>query len=383
VNKLKHKNTLLNLFLFFVLAGSFLIGKFRPDVDINPYLKELFPNAVDFEYDGEIYSVYSGEKILLGWIGTGSSSGYGGPLRVITGIDTSGTVVGSIVVNHKETSIFFKMAKPNEFLKSVTGEQFGDINYDYESIVGVTGATRSSEAIVNSVRIAVSELAEEKFDTSLPVQHALFEFGFREIAIISLFLFGFFARRAGKSLQEWLRWIAQIAGLLIIGFWEDSPITLTKITVFLSGYFPDIHTGLYWYLILFGFVLTIIITGKSVYCTHICPFGALQRCIGVIGGAKLRLPLWSVRMMVIIRNTIVVGAVSAALITVQPGSISYEPFATAFALKGTLLQWFLLMVVLVASLAVKNPWCHFLCPMRPCEKILQNVRQKTIQMLNR
>ena len=69
-------------------------------------------------------------------------------------------------------------------------------------------------------------------------------------------------------------------------------------------------------------------------------------------------------------------AVAAALASAQPARASYEPFAALFALKGTTLQWFLLFIILIVSLVVRRPWCHFFCPMRTCERVLLDIRQK-------
>jgi polyferredoxin len=123
-----------------------------------------------------------------------------------------------------------------------------------------------------------------------------------------------------------------------------------------------------------GFVLTVLIFGRSLYCSHLCPFGAVQRFINLIGGKRIRLPVWAVNLMRRLRDLIVFGAVVAALALAQPGLAHYEPFAALFDLKGSMLQWFLLLIVLLLSLIMHRPWCHFMCPMRTGERALQEVR---------
>jgi polyferredoxin len=164
----------------------------------------------------------------------------------------------------------------------------------------------------------------------------------------------------------------------VLGFWKDSPITLAKITKLLSGYFPDIRTGLALYLLIGGFIVTTFLYGRNIYCLYACPFGAAQRCVGVIGGRGFKLPAWSVRLMQRLLNVIVFVAVFIALLTLQPALASYEPFAVLFSLRGTTLQWLLLFVVLVVSLTIRtirNPWCNFFCPMRSAELLLKEVRR--------
>ena len=90
--------------------------------------------------------------------------------------------------------------------------------------------------------------------------------------------------------------------------------------------------------------------------------------------------MWSARFLNRSRNVIVLVAILAALATAQPARASYEPFAALFALKGTTLQWFLLLLILIVSLVVRRPWCHFFCPMRSCERVLLDIRQKGLSL---
>jgi hypothetical protein len=75
------------------------------------------------------------------------------------------------------------------------------------------------------------------------------------------------------------------------------------------------------------------------------------------------------------RNVIVIGALFMAFLTLEPVLASYEPFAALFSLTGTTLQWFLLFIVLVASLVLQTPWCNFFCPMRTFEIAIQDAKR--------
>ena len=97
--------------------------------------------------------------------------------------------------------------------------------------------------------------------------------------------------------------------------------------------------------------------------------------MGVIGGFKLKVAPWLVRFMEGARNVVVFAAIFMALITLQPALSSYEPFAALFALHGTTLQWFLLFIVLTASLLIRTPWCSFLCPMRTVELVVLDTKR--------
>ncbi len=368
------KRTFYRLLVVFVALGlAVRYGHTRAAPDLTVPIGEIFPQAATFVQESHVFYVYDDDEALLGWAASGSASGYGGPMLLVAGIDTLGQVVGARIVEQRETPIFWRMARASEYLSAIGGAHYDAIDYDYERVAGVTGATISSDAVVASVRESVAEVAGAAFDVRMPLPRQPFEFGILEITVLVLLTSGILLHRAGGLLRRRLRWASQIAGLIIIGFWKDSPITLAKITAMLSGYFPDVRTSLALYLLIAGFALTSFFYSRNIYCLYVCPFGAAQRCVGLIGGFGVKLPTWSVRLMERLRNLIVFAAIIMALITLQPVLASYEPFAALFSLRGTNLQWLLLFIVLVVSLLISTPWCSFFCPMRTIEVVLHDI----------
>ncbi len=367
----------LYLFVIVALSAALWYGRSRAAPAVLPHIHSIFPEASSVEQLNGLYTALAEDQTLLGWAATGTAPGFGGPLLVTVGVAPSGDLAGASVLEHKETPMFFHLVRAPDYFASLEGRSFDSLDYRYD---GVTGATLSGKALAASVKDGVSHIASDKFDVQLPATEQPFEFGLLELVIIALLAAGVKAQYLGRSVREILRWATQVSGLLIIGFWENSPITLAKITTLLSGYFPDLRSNLALYLLIAGFVLTLLLLGKDIYCLHLCPFGAAQRFINLIGGKKLALPLWSVRLMNRSRNVIVFVAILLALATAQPVRASYEPFAALFALRGTTLQWVLLFIILTVSLIVRRPWCHFFCPMRSCERVLLDLRQKGLSL---
>jgi uncharacterized protein with FMN-binding domain len=359
----------------FFLAGALVYGRTHHAPDLVSPIREIFPESQRMEVQQGIHHVYGDGEILLGWAGAESAAGYGGPMLLLVGIDTLGRVAGVRVVEQRETPIFWRMVRAPEYSRRIVGSPFDAINYDYQEVVAVTGATLSANAIVESVRASVTKVAGLAFDIRLPVPPRSFEFGLLELVILVLFSAGVVGHRLGGPIRRQLRWAGQLVGLLVLGFWENSPITLAKITAFLSGYLPDPRNALAIYLLLAGFLLTSIFFGRNLYCLYACPFGAAQRVVGAIGGFKLKVPPWAVRLMEGVRNVVVFSALFLALIMLQPALASYEPFAALFALRGSTVQWFLLFIVLTASLLIQTPWCNFFCPMRTFELVVLDTKR--------
>jgi len=363
------------LFAMILLAGALVYGRTRSAPDLITPIQEIFPGSQRVEVQRGIHHVYDEAGELMGWAGAERSNGYGGPMVLIVGIDSLGLVAGVRVVEQRETPIFWRMVRASEYFRGITGSRFHSIDYDYQNVVAVSGATISADAIVEGVRASVTQVAEVAFDVRLPLPPRPFEFGLLELTILVLFAAGVVGHRLRGPTRKRLRWSGQLVGLLVLGFWENSPITLAKITALLSGYFPDPRTSLAIYLLLAGFLLTSIFYGRNLYCLYACPFGAAQRVVGAIGGFRLKIPGWTVRLMEGARNVVVFAALFMALITLQPALASYEPFAALFALHGTTLQWFLLFIVLTVSLLVQTPWCNFLCPMRTFELVILDTKR--------
>ena len=335
---------------------------------------EIFPTAVTVEPASGIFHAYNDDGVLLGWAASGSAAGYGGPMLLVAGIDTLGSIVGVRVVEQRETPIFWRMARSEDILDSFTGTRFDEADFDNAGVDWETGATISTDAIVAGMRMSVAAVAGEAFDVRMLLPARPFEFGILEIVILALLAAGIAAHRSKSPRRRRMRWICQVVALLVIGFWKNSPITLAKIAGMAAGYLPDPSSDLAVYLLVAGFALTSFLFGRNLYCLYVCPFNAAQRLVGLIGGASMKLPAWLVRTAERVRNAIVFAAVFLAFLTLKPALASYEPFAALFSLTGTTLQWLLLFVVLTMSLLVATPFCNFFCPMRTIETTIRDVR---------
>ena len=358
-----------------VLALALVYGKTRTAPDLDGPIREIFPAAAVLEEREGVFVVHDADGRLIGWAAGGSASGYGGPMLVVAGVDTEGKVVGARVVEQRETPAFWNMVRVDGYIGGISGAPFEDVSYDYSAVAGVTGATISSGALVDSIRASIADVAGVAFDVRLPLPRRPFEFGTLEIVVLVVILGGIAARRLKGPARRRVRWIAQMTGLVVIGFWKDSPIALAKLVAMASGFFPDPRTNLALYVLVGGFLITSFVWGRNVYCLYACPFGAAQRCVGIIGGRKFTLPGGVVRFLETLRNLIVFVILFMAFLTLQPTLGSYEPFSTLFSMRGSTLQWVILFVALVASLVVRNPFCDYGCPMRTVESALRDLRR--------
>jgi uncharacterized protein with FMN-binding domain len=361
-----------------IIAVAWIIGSFRAEADLRPYLDQALPEASRFEVVGiGTYAAWDGqtEEPLIGYVTTGRAHGYGGEMEVAVAVSPEGVVLGLVIVEQKETSAFLRRVLRSDLLQALRGKIYSDPFTLGDDVDTVTGATYSCRAITDSVRKATRKVAARELGFSLPPEPLpKIQFGFSEAVLVALFGFGIVGRLRRFKYKKTARWISMIVGLVVLGFVYNMPLTIVWINKLLLGVWPTWQNNLYWLILIGGILFVYTIDNKNPYCEWFCPFGATQECLGVVGGAKVRFPLlvhnllrWGQRLMAL-------TAIVIALIFRNPGISSYEVFGVFFRLIGSNFLFAMLGIVLVASLFIRRPWCSYLCPLRPVTDIIRLIR---------
>ncbi len=162
-----------------------------------------------------------------------------------------------------------------------------------------------------------------------------------------------------------------LVGMGVLGFVYNRPLTLVFINKMLLGFWPEWRLSLYWYILLAGIILFIAVGKQSPYCEWFCPFGSAQECLGIIGGAKKRIPERTHVLLRWFQRVLALSAIGLALFLRNPSVSSYEVFGAFFHLIGSSFNFALLGVVLIAALFLKRPWCSYLCPLRPVSDFIR------------
>lgn len=153
-----------------LLAGTNLLTKDRiaeqAEIMAGESRKVVLSDADDFEEkDGYYVGLKGGETV--GYVFETESKGYGGTVKVMTGISADGMITGVVVLEHGETpglganaerTTFtdqYKQAVPAEGITLVKNRDAGE-----GEIEALTGATITSRAVTSAVNLAV-----EQYDT--------------------------------------------------------------------------------------------------------------------------------------------------------------------------------------------------------------------------
>jgi len=366
------------------LVIAAVIGFNRSLTDISSHFQRLLPGADRFEKSGfESYKAFkAGSDQQAGYITVKKSNGFGGPLKVAVCVDTTGAVVNAIVVEHRETSSWFVKVMKSPLIESMKGKSYKDQFEIGLDVDGITGATYTTRAVIQSVKAASREIALNELHLPGPDEEPVrIQFGYPEFVLILLLTMGAFGIKyaSGKARRR-IRWLMMLSGMAVIGFMANHPLTLVDMNKLLMGYWPDVHYQLYWYLLVFGVLLIFLTTNKNIYCHHVCPFGAVQECLAAFGKAEGFHSKQYRAFFKWLRRSVVWLAVCIAFIFRNPGISSYEVYSTLFSLSGTNRQVLFLTIVLVFSLFVKRPWCRYLCPVPAFEDYLRFVKHRTKEL---
>jgi hypothetical protein len=360
-----------------VIFAAWIIGYFFNGTEVAPLVPEVIPGAVHIENQEDIFVGYNADRTeVLGFAAVGEAPGYSGPIEMLVAVSPDGTIIGVQVVGQSESPGFFRLIESNEMLGQYLGLQLEHPLRLGEDIDTVTGATASAEGIAAGIREAARVIAVEGFSNPLPPEQKTIQFGTPEIVVLGLFTTGYFAHKLrNPTWKRRIRWATLLTGMVVIGFIYTIPITITMVTALLSGYWPDWHTNLYWYLLIGGIVFVTTVDAKNPYCNWFCPFGAFQECLAAVTRAKIFRPRRLSNPLKWLQRLLALAAIVLGLVLRRPSAGSYEPFATLFDLRGTSVEWAFLVVIILVGLVMFRPFCAYLCPIDPVVDFIATARR--------
>jgi hypothetical protein len=370
----RERQFLLVAVVLVILAWGY--GYFTGGTEAAPLVDDVIPGAVQMRREGEIFVAENENGEVVGYAALGSAPGYGGPIEMLVGVAPDGAILNVRVVTERESPGFFRLVRGSDLIAAYSGRQVSAPLTLGQDLDAVSGATVSAEGVAASVRDASRRIADEALQVSGPPEQTSIEFGWPEITLLLLFASGYFAHKWRNPVwKKRARWGTLIAGLIFLGFVFTAPLTITMIISLLSGYWPDWHNNLYWYLLIGGILFVTTVDAKNPYCSWFCPFGAFQECIAAVSQAKLYRPRRWKEPLQWVQRGLALTAVLMGLALRRPGVASYEPFAALFDLRGTTVQWIFLVLVALASLVMYRPFCTYLCPLDPVVDFIAATRR--------
>ena len=116
-------------------------------------LSEMFPEMSRYEFEDEIYTIYSDDE-MAGYAFLAVGKGYGGDINILVGLNDETTIKGITIISQEETpGLGTRIAEPF-FTDQFTGIAISEVvlSRDGGQIDAITSSTISSSAVVEAVR---------------------------------------------------------------------------------------------------------------------------------------------------------------------------------------------------------------------------------------
>lgn len=351
------KDKILSLFLVLLMVTAAAIT-------VN---KAIFGYNIEQTETVQNESVVESEAISTGTDGTitihtaaleGTIDGYAGPVPLDIYLK-DGKITRIQALPNAETPSFFR--RVTNLLSSWDGETPEDaisMNVD-----GVSGATYSSNAIINNVKVGLAhyEGVKAQLSTSVPIKIWIALAVTLAACIVPLFV-------RSKIYHT----VQMIANVLVLGFWAGQFLDYSLILKYTSSGFT-LPSALVTIVMLIAAFIYPIFGRPQHFCTHICPLGSAQQIMGQICGYKIILSpkavkgldwfrkiLWAVLMLLLWADCLT-GWMDLEL---------FQAFQFESASAGIIIA---AIIFVLLSLVISRPYCRFVCPTGSLFKRSENI----------
>jgi hypothetical protein len=302
--------------------------------------------------------------------------GYGGPVNLLVATDAKGVLRRAYLLEHRETPSYLEGIDP--FLASFEGKSLleafqlrlkGTLTKplepgpppDTQVIDALTGATVTSQAVVEALAATGKRLAEPVFGTPYGAEAETASRADPRIVYLALSLLTLLPVLwfGGRWLRRiWLFGHAAVGGVILgVQFSTVQILALLRLEADLGVL---VWTGL---LTVGVFLLTALL--GPIYCGYLCPAGALQELFGTLGawlGWTRTLPRPAERLARFVKYVLLAVVIAGVLGLGSVSVANLDLLRAVWDPRRSLASFGLLILAGVGSLLTLRFGCRYLCP---------------------
>lgn len=324
----------------------------------------VVPGAVSARHINEpvdCYRLFDAEGNSIGAAALSTSippkiAGYRGEIALLVGVDEKGKVSGLKLLSHSEGRSQMERVLSSDFLLKFLKRDPKDAWPDIEA---VTGATISSIAMRDDIRATAVELADKIIAGGVLSKRAPASkwatgaerfITWANLAALLLIALSIVAVKFPH--KKVLRNSSLFLSFIFVGLVFNAPLTIGNFMAF--GY------GTAAMFMVFA-VVSALVKGP-LYCSYLCPFGAMQDAASAVGLPKCEVGEGRMKYARHFRWLVLAGTLVAVLVFNVKAMLNVEPFSLCFAKDAGSAVWVQTGVILAAALFVRRPWCRLFCP---------------------
>lgn len=328
--------------------------------ELNESILSIFPGTEALiQTDTAIYKAVGANDSVHGYLIYSSPYsdnilGYGGPTPLQIAVSPEKKILNVVLLpENDETPGYMEWVVENGIFESWNGLT---ITEAIDKKVDVaSGATMSSEAIIETMQHRLAMINNSSFDK--PFSWMKLWSSLATLLVLALAMYSYFSPKKTKN----LRLLLLSLSTLVLGVWQGKMLSLASDYNWLTN---GINWTASWTLILIlGISIVLpLISGKSFYCTYLCPYGALQELAGKVTKRKLVIPEKLRTLLLRLRAVYLILIVAALLSGLPVDLANFEPFS-AFAIQSaSVIVLILAGFFLGLSVFISRPWCKYFCP---------------------
>ncbi len=351
------------------LGAATVATKFPQPLTVEDAQK-LFPSAAAVTPDTVISSLWHASDAAGQPVGSVLRTspaadeiiGYQGPTESHIGIAPDGTLTAVTVGASFDNEPYVTYVRDDDYFRSLFAKyklpELALLDLQAAGVEGVSGATMTSLAVARSLVKAAADLEQQRSQSQhTPDDRTDHTRTILSVAIIALGLLLGLTRLKG---YVWLRRSYQVLLIVVLGLVHGELLSLAMFVGWAQSGLPRQALGLI-VLSIAAFAVPIV-AKQNIYCSHLCPHGAVQQLLPRRFRYAGRLPKWLQRGLLAIRPLLLAWVVFVTLTQAPFSLVDIEPF-DAYAWRAAAWPTCAAAVVgLVASLFVPMAYCRFGCP---------------------
>lgn len=322
-------------------------------------IKALFTEATNYKVQHDSIIVFSKDD-QIGWVYntspvSDSIVGYTSSVPLFIGFDNTDKVVGVSLLKNYESPDFVQDIRKSGFMESWNHRHIMDIAHLKVDVV--SGATLTSSAIIKTIKHSTGKISNQSVSLSVPLDFMAILKTSLGYLLIVLALLQFFIPKKVKK----IRTVFQVMVVVILGFWSGTFLSLFAFNNWMI-HGIDLPAKIFVSIILMLSIILPLITSKSFYCSHLCPFGASQDLLGKIKKDRIKLAPHVKQFLSTLREKVFACIMLLLFIGVSFDLTNIEPFS-AFLFRSASIPVVILAVsFLLLSIFIPRAWCNYVCP---------------------